>query len=102
LCTVNLSIWASSSYTVALSDDFSYVTHTTDCPLGGPDSRLIRNVNPDHRSPHTARFAEKLLYLPLQTRILPTAAVFDIVHWALPSNYAVLSLRREVSISSTS
>jgi hypothetical protein len=84
------------SYSLALSDDFSYVTYTTDCSLGGPDSRVIRNSNPDHRSPRTAPFAEKLLYLPLQPPF------FDVVHWVLPIDNAVLSLRREVSISSTS
>jgi len=59
-------------------------------------------VNPDHLFPHTVRFAEILLYLLLQPRILPTAAVFDVVHWVLPIDNAILSLHREVSISSTS
>ena len=81
---------------------FSYVTYTTDCPLGGRDSRVIRNSNPDHRFPHTVRFAEK-------TTVPPTAAAdtshgrrFSLVHWVLQINNAVLSIRREASISSTS
>ena len=38
------------SYTSALSDDFLYVTYTTEFPLGDPDSRVTQPPPPPIRS----------------------------------------------------
>ena len=47
----------------ALSDNFLYVTYTTEFPLGGPDSRVIRTT-PPAISPDDRR-STVMYYLPL-------------------------------------
>jgi hypothetical protein len=41
---VGYSIFAVSSFTLALSDDICCDTYTIESPLGGPDSRAIRTT----------------------------------------------------------
>jgi len=56
---VGYSIFSLRSFTLALSDDICCVTYTTESPLGGPDSRVIRTT-PSH---YIVRVAEGLLYV---------------------------------------
>ena len=55
LCTPMYSISAFWSIPLALSDGFLYVTYTTVCPLGGPQSPVIRTT-----PPHTVRMIQRL------------------------------------------
>jgi hypothetical protein len=43
------------SYILALSDEFLYVACTTEFPLGGPATRLIRTTSPPYSADEQGR-----------------------------------------------